>query len=106
MLFFLLPEDDINVYSRNMIPVTSELSYIKPLSIIPFAKQKNVYFAERYSKFANGKYVMHICPECGAHQGDNYVVDDMHQETNIVSSFRISYCASCDKWEIIEEFEA
>lgn len=105
MLFFLLPEDDVNIDSRNLIPIHSELAYIKPPSLIPFAREEDVYLAERFSKTINEKYVMHICPDCGAHQGDNYVVTDMHQETSIVDSFRVSYCAACDKWEIIERFD-
>jgi hypothetical protein len=37
------------------------------------------------SKVSESKYVMHICPHCKMHQGDNYVVEDNKQETELIN---------------------
>ncbi|MGE7056910.1 hypothetical protein ACQKI4_30595, partial [Paenibacillus glucanolyticus] len=69
----------------------SDLAYNKPKSLIPFAKEYGVHLEERYSKVTQSMYVMHICPHCKMHQGDNYVVEDNEQKTDLVRRMRIVF---------------
>ncbi|MCY8807031.1 hypothetical protein MOE15_00540 [Bacillus atrophaeus] len=81
---------------KDVIPIISECSYSKPDSIIPLAKKYGVLLEKRYSKFVNDKYIMHICPNCNMHQGDNFVVEDNHQRTQLLKQCRI--CFRYGKW--------
>ncbi|WJQ81922.1 hypothetical protein [Brevibacillus brevis] len=91
MQIFLIYNSEIENELRNGYPINSDLAYSKPSSLIPFAKKYSVLLEERYSKVTDSKYVMHICPHCKMHQGDNYVVEDNEQETTLIKRMRIVF---------------
>lgn len=91
MDIFLMFNPEVKNELRSGYPIISDLAYSKPTTIVPFAMQLGIKLEERFSKITREKYIMHICPHCNAHQGDNYVVEDNHQETILRQSVRIIY---------------
>jgi len=91
MKIMLMFKPEKEYTSKDVIPIISECSYVKPASIIPLAKKYGVQLEMRYSKFVNNKYIMHICPHCNMHQGDNFIVEDNHQITQLLKQFRICF---------------
>lgn len=81
------------------IPTISELAYRRPTSLIPLASEHGVLLERRYSRTMEDRYIMHICPHCKAGQGDNFVVEDLHQETRLVKVFPATSCRNCNTWE-------
>lgn len=101
---FFLPEDDLTSICGKRHPLCSAMHTSKPLSLISFSQKFDITLENRYSHEAEAIYPMHICPKCNAHQGDHYIMLNLYNDSFIEKSFHVSYCASCDKWEIIEEF--
>lgn len=91
MDIFLVFNPEIENELRNGYPLISDLAYSKPKSLIPFAKEYGVQLEERYSKVTESMYVMHICPQCKMHQGDNYVVEDNEQKTDRIRRMQIVF---------------
>ena len=91
MNILLMFNPEIENELRNGYPIISDLAYSKPNSLIPFAKEYGVHLEERYSKVTESMYVMHICPHCKMHQGDNYVVEDNEQKTDLVRRIQIVF---------------
>ncbi|WP_372661246.1 hypothetical protein [Cohnella sp.] len=89
MPIFLMFNPEVENELRDGYPIISDLAYSKPSSLIPFAKEYGVLLEERSSKVTESKYVMHICPHCKMHQGDNYVVEDNEQETVLIKKIKI-----------------
>lgn len=83
---------------REGYPIVSDLAYNKPPSMIFFAKQNGIKLQERFSKTINEKTIMHICPHCNMHQGDYHVVEDNHQETELVSTLKIKFDRNKKTW--------
>lgn len=95
MLFF---NPEIENEFREGIPIISDLAYNKPESLIPFAKDHGVLLESRFSKQINEKYVAHICPHCKMLQGDNFVVEDNHQDTILKKRISIRYDQGNGLW--------
>ncbi|KEQ22134.1 exodeoxyribonuclease X C-terminal domain-containing protein [Paenibacillus tyrfis] len=91
MQIFLMFNPEIENELRYGYPIISDLAYNKPRSLIPFAKEYGILLEERYSKVTESKYIMHICPHCKMHQGDNYVVEDNEQETKLIKKIKIIF---------------
>jgi|GEM_PF-6495562 len=82
--------------------IQSEFAYDRHPSMIPLAAEFGVLLEKRYSKEVKNSYVAHICPKCKIIQGDYYVVEDNHQKTELVSSFKGLACSSCKHWEPVK----
>ncbi len=91
MRIFLMFNPEVENELREGYPIVSDLAYSKPNSIIPFAQNFEVLLKERYSKVTGSEYVMHICPHCKMHQGDNYVIEDNEQETMLIKRTRVIF---------------
>ncbi|QCT04372.1 hypothetical protein E6C60_3664 [Paenibacillus algicola] len=91
MNIFLLFNPEVENELRHGYPIISDLAYSKPNSLIFLANEYGIQLEERYSKMTESKYVMHICPHCKMHQGDNYVVEDNEQETVLIKSIQIVF---------------
>lgn len=84
MNLFLMFNPEIENELRKGCPIIGNVAYSKPKSLIPFAKEHGVKLEERYSNLTGSMYAMHICPHCKMHQGDNYVVEDNEQKTDLI----------------------
>lgn len=84
---------------RSVYPISSELAYRRPESLIPLAAKYGVRLERRYSQTVQDRYIMHICPHCGSGQGDNYVVEDMEQVIPVVKAFPAVSCRKCKYWQ-------
>lgn len=91
MKIFLMYNPEVENDMRESFPIISNLAYRKPKSIVTIAKEFGVLLEERYSKVVELKYVMHVCPHCKMHQGDNYVVEDNEQNTLLIKRTRIVF---------------
>lgn len=94
MRILLIYKPDVKDFGRP----SSEFAYSKPNTIIDLAKEYGIKMEERYAKSLAFPYIMHICPHCGSHQGDNYVVEDNYQLKNTVLAAKgyTQYCKKCD----------
>lgn len=91
MKILLMFNPEVKNELREGYPIISDLAYDKPKSMISFAQKFDVLLEERFSKITRSDYVMHICPHCKMHQGDNYVVEDNEQETMLINRIRVIF---------------
>jgi hypothetical protein len=67
------------------------------------ARNLGVRLGSRYSQTAGQRYLMHLCPHCGAKQGDFYIHAERYAEwmPDPDHPVRIGYywwCEACDQW--------
>lgn len=91
MKILLMFNPEVKNELREGYPIISDLAYNKPKSMISLAQKFDVLLEVRFSKITGSEYVMHICPHCKMHQGDNYVVEDNEQETMLLNRTRIIF---------------
>lgn len=83
-------------------PLESELAYNKPESLVPFAAKYGVRLERRYSQALGDRYIMHICPHCGAPQSDSRIAEDLHEETHVLERVDAVSCRTCRYWREVD----